>query len=355
MTADRPFPVPTDLAGIGWDDRWAGLAASSPGDAPGRVLQVDRGLATVLTATGPVRVGLGGGLLERVAADSVAGPATGDWVLLRTWADDRVTLERVLPRRTSVVRAGAGERSEGQVLVSNATVVAVVVAAVPDPAVAKVERLLALAWASAARPLLVLAKADLAPDAADVLAELAADAPGVEAVAASALTGQGVDRLRAAVGTTGTLALLGSSGAGKSSLANAVVGASVLRTRRIRADGRGRHTSVRRELVPLPGGGCVIDTPGLRGAGMVGTDAGVAAVFADVEELATVCRFDDCAHEDEPGCAVAAAVDSGALPLRRLEAWRRLQRELVWMARRSEARRRRLRRRVRPPADPASR
>jgi ribosome biogenesis GTPase len=348
VTADRPTPVSADLAGIGWDDAWARLAASSPGDDPGRVLQVDRGLATVCTATGPVRVGLGGGLLQLVAADRVAAPATGDWVMLRTWPDQRVTLERVLPRRTGVVRAGAGKRAEGQVLVSNATVAAVVVGAVPDPGVAKIERLLALAWTSGARPLLVLAKADLAPDATDVLADLAADAPGVETVAASSRTGQGIDRLRATVGDSGTLALLGSSGVGKSSLANAMVGAPVLRTRRIRTDGRGRHTSVRRELVRLPGGGCVVDTPGLRGVGMAGTDAGAAAVFTDVAELATVCRFDDCSHRDEPGCAVAAAVDSGVLPLRRLEAWRRLQRELAWMEQRQQARRRRTRRRVRP-------
>lgn len=348
MAADRPPPVPADLTGLGWDDAWARLAASSPGDEPGRVMQVDRGLTTVHTAGGTVRVGLGGGLLALVAADRVAAPATGDWVMLRTWSDRRLTLERVLPRRTSVVRAGAGERAEGQVLVSNATVAAVVVATVPDPGVAKVERLLALAWASGARPMLVLTKADLTPDAADLLADLAADAPGVETVAASSRTGEGIDRLRAAVGTSGTLALLGSSGVGKSSLANAMVGAPVLRTRRIRTDGRGRHTSVRRELVRLPGGGCVVDTPGLRGAGMAGTDAGVAAVFTDVEESATVCRFDDCAHRDEPGCAVAAAVDSGALPLRRLEAWRRLQREQAWMEQRRQARQRRTRRRIRP-------
>jgi ribosome biogenesis GTPase len=116
------------------------------------------------------------------------------------------------------------------------------------------------------------------------------------------------------------------------------VGAPVLRTKQIRDDGRGRHTSVRRELVLLPGGGCVVDTPGLRGVGMAGTDAGVRAVFTDVEELGRGCRFADCAHDGEPGCAVKAAVESGALPLRRLEAWQRLQRELAWMARRRDAR-----------------
>ena len=336
---DAPFPQrPVDLTGLGWDDAWADLAAASPADVPGRVVRVDRGLATVLTAGGLVRAGLSGGVLEAVATDRVAGPATGDWVLVRFWADDRVTLERVLARRTSVVRAGAGKSAEAQVLVSNADLAAVVVGAIPDPGLAKVERLLALAWASGARPLLLVAKADLVTDAAALVAELAADAPGVETFAVSVVTGEGMERLRGVVGTSKTLALLGSSGVGKSSLVNALVGAAVLRTRTIREDGRGRHTSVRRELVPLPDGGSVVDTPGLRGVGLAGMDAGVASVFPDLEQLARACHFSDCTHDGEPGCAVAAAVDSGVLAVRRLEAWLRLQREQAWMARRRDAR-----------------
>jgi len=339
VTPALPHPgTGLGLSALGWDDEWADLAATKGVGVPGRVTRVDRGLATALTRRGMMRAGLGGALLDAVAADRLQAPVTGDWVLLRRWPDDRVTLETVLPRRTSLLRAGAGERSEGQLLAANATVAAVVVGLLPDPGRAKIERLLAVAWASGARPMLVLTKADLVGDGAELAAELSSEAPGVETVVVSAVTGQGVGRLREAAGRNGTLVLLGSSGAGKSSLVNALVGAEVLTVRQIRADGRGRHTSVRRELVPLPGGGCVVDTPGLRGVGLVESSAGVAAVFSDVEELAAACRFRDCAHRTEPGCAVLAAVESGVLAPRRLEAWRTLQREQAWMARRADAR-----------------
>lgn len=339
MTPAPPHHGPgPSLPALGWDDRWADLANASGDGVPGRVLRVDRGLSTVLTRQGVLRVGLGGALLDAVAADRLRAPVTGDWVLIRRWPDHRTTLEAVLPRRTSLLRAGAGERSEGQLLAANATVVAVVVGLLPDPGMAKVERLLAVAWASGARPMLVLTKADLVRDGAELAAELAAEAPDVQTVLVSGLTGQGVGRLRAAAGVDGTVVLLGSSGAGKSTLVNALVGAEVLAVRQIRVDGRGRHTTVRRELVPLPGGGCVVDTPGLRGVGLVDSAAGVAAVFCDLEELASACRFPDCAHRTEPGCAVLAAVGSGALRPRRLEAWRMLQREQAWMARRGDAR-----------------
>ncbi len=327
------------LTGLGWDAAWAELAAAAAGDdVPGRVVRVDRGLATVLTAQGVCRAGLGGDLLDEVATDRTQAPVTGDWVLVRTWPDDRITVEAVLPRRTGLFRAVASERSESQLLAANATVAAVVVGLLPDPALAKVERLLAVAWASGARPLLVLTKADLVGDAHEVAAELAADAPGVETLVVSTVTGEGIEQLRAAAGSSGTVVLLGSSGAGKSSLVNALVGTDVLAVRRIRADGRGRHTSVRRELVPLPGGGCVVDTPGLRGVGLVDTVEGVAAVFSDIDALAGTCRFRDCTHTSEPGCGVLEAVDTGTLPSRRLDAWRTLQRELAWMARRRDAR-----------------
>jgi ribosome biogenesis GTPase len=208
----------------------------------------------------------------------------------------------------------------------------------PAPAVSRIERLVALAWESGAQPLVILTKADLVPDAHLVAEDVAAATPGVEVIVCSTVTGEGLERIREIVDGNGTIALLGSSGHGKSSLTNALVGTEVLAIKEIRDDGRGRHTSVRRELVVLPGGGAVIDTPGLRGIGLIDADEGVAATFADVEALIGQCRFNDCSHRSEPGCAVRAALESGTLPQRRYESWQKLQREMAWMASRKDAR-----------------
>lgn len=314
--------------------RWAAAAGASVG----RVMRVDRGLASVLTETGSHRASVGGGLLARMAADRSEAPCTGDWCLLRDWPDHRTTIERVLPRRTAVVRAAAGEQSHGQVLCANVDIAGLVVGLHPLPTMSKVERLVALAWKSGARPLVVLTKADLVTDADQVAEDVAGAAAGAEVTVVSARTGEGIDALRARLAGRLTLALLGASGHGKSSLVNALVGAELLTTRAIREDGRGRHTSVRRELVPLPGGGAVIDTPGLRAVGLIAAERGLALTFADVEDLASRCRFGDCGHQGEPGCAVAQAVERGDLSLRRFESWVHLQRELRWIASRTDAR-----------------
>lgn len=314
--------------------RWSGASDA----AVGRVTRVDRGVTSVLTETGPVRATLGGSLLSRVSHDPTEGPATGDWCLVRSWPDHRLTIERVLPRRTAVVRAVAGEQSHGQVLCANVDLAAVVVALHPLPVIAKIERLLALSWESGARPLVILTKADLVGDADLVAEDVAGAAPDVDVLVVSTRTGLGVEELRGRIDGRLTMAMLGASGHGKSSLTNALVGASVLATRTIRDDGRGRHTSVRRELVPLPDGGAVIDTPGLRGVGLIDAERGMAHTFADVEAFSSSCRFRDCAHQSEPGCAVRDAVERGALPLRRFESWQHLQRELRWIASRKDAR-----------------
>lgn len=300
--------------------------------------RVDRGRCLVMGEHGLVRASLGAGVLESMARDATHGPCTGDWCVLRYWPDGPVTVDEVLPRRTAVVRADVAGRSHGQVLAANLDIVAVVVGLLPEPVIGKVERLLALAWESGATPLIVLTKADLAPDAEDIREDVAAAAPGVEVLVCSTATRRGVAELRTLIGNSKTLGLLGPSGAGKSTLVNALVGSDVLLARPIRADGRGRHTSVRRELVVLPGGGAVVDTPGMRGVGLVGATAGMAATFADVEALVASCRFNDCAHDGEPGCAVVAAVEDGRLPVRRLESWHRLQREIAWMTVRADAR-----------------
>lgn len=316
-------------------------AALAPyGLTAGRVSRVDKGLCTVLTADGPLRASWSAGLLAEIAGDATAAPCTGDWVGVCRWPDDPVTIEVVTPRRTSIVRAEAGRTSAGQVLAANVDVVAIVVGLVPEPNLGRVERFLTLAWDSGARPVVILTKSDLVHDADDQAADVRMNALGVEVLACSAVTGEGLERVRALCDEDRTTALIGPSGAGKSSLVNALAGADVLAVRAIRADGKGRHTSARRELVALPGGGVLIDTPGLRGVGLHESGEGLAAVFADIEELAARCRFADCGHASEPDCAVRAALDDATLPVRRYESWLRLQREAAWMTRRAAVRRR---------------
>ena len=327
------------LPQLGWDNSWRELAAEYADQGiPGRVARVDRGLCTVLTATGVVRASWGAALLDSVALDPLLAPCTGDWAVVRRWPDGPVTVETVLARRSAVVRAEAARTSVGQVLAANVDVVALVVALHPEPNLGRIERLLTLAWQSGARPMVALTKTDLVADADLIADDVRTAAPEVTVVCCSTVTGQGLDVVRRAIGPNGTVALLGASGHGKSSLTNALVGADVLTVRTIRDDGKGRHTSVRRELIPLPGGGAVIDTPGLRGVGLHDADDGLTATFPDIAALASGCHFTDCTHQHEPGCGVRAAVEAGELGARRLSSWAKLQREALWIAARSDAR-----------------
>ncbi|MFI6293958.1 ribosome small subunit-dependent GTPase A [Nonomuraea sp. NPDC050790] len=301
------------------------------GLVPARVSRVDRGLCAVVTGSGPMRATFA----APYPHDPLLMPCTGDWAALRPGgAPHLVTL---LPRHSVIVRSSASGSSHGQVLATNVdTVVIAVSLAVPLDA-AKLERLLALAWESGAQPVIVLTKADLAADPEAVRAEAGALAPGVDILVTSVTTGHNLDTLAALL--HGTTVLLGPSGAGKSSLGNTLLGEEVLATGAVRAqDGKGRHTTVRRELVPLPGGGVLIDTPGLRGISLHDAAEGLEQVFAEIEELAAHCRFDDCAHDTEPGCAVQAAIEAGELPERRLRSYRKLLRENAWAAARTDAR-----------------
>ncbi|WP_246083298.1 ribosome small subunit-dependent GTPase A [Nonomuraea diastatica] len=233
--------------------------------------------------------------------------------------------------RGVIVRSSAPRSSHGQALAANVdtAVLAVSLAGPLNPG--RVERLLALAWESGALPVIVLTKADQSADPGSYAAEVARLAPGVEIITTSAVSGQGLDVLTAML--TGTVVVLGPSGAGKSALGNALLGAEILATGAVRAqDGKGRHTTVRRQMVPLPGGGVLIDTPGLRGIGLVDADDGLEQTFAEE------CRFSDCGHDSEPGCAVQEAIVSGDLSERRLESYRKLQRENAWATSRNDAR-----------------
>jgi ribosome biogenesis GTPase / thiamine phosphate phosphatase len=327
-----------DLELLGWDGAFAGQFApwAEGGHQPGRVLAAHRGGGLVATGDGELLT-RATGRLRHLAGPSVADlPAVGDWVALR---DGRI--HAVLPRRTALTRRVPGSNAGEQVLAANVDLVVIVVAPGRDANPRRVERLLALAWESGARPVVVLGRADLCPDwgtdVASELAGLAAVAPGVQVMALSCYTGQGVEEIAAMLAPGRTAVLLGSSGVGKSTLVNRLAGRDLLATGELRDDGRGRHTTTARQLVVLAGGGMVIDTPGLRELGLW-SDAGggTAAAFGDVEELAAGCRFDDCRHQTEPGCAVRAALEDGRLAADRFAAWEKLQRELAWVERRAD-------------------
>jgi len=303
-----------------------------------RVCRVDRGAVDVLLADGSVARAVIPHALHAAGLDDPAAlPTVGDRVRVDPDGGLGVEVGEVLPRSALFVRAVADERSRVQVLAANLDVVAITLACFPYPDLGRLERFLALAWESGSQPAVLLTKSDLVADLDDLLAEVVAVAPGCAVLAVSALTGQGVAEVRALCGD-GLMALLGSSGAGKSSLLNALAGQEVMAVQEIRQDGKGRHTTVHRELVLLAGGGAVIDSPGLRSVGLAAVDEGLDRAFDEISGLAEGCRFGDCAHDGEPGCAVAAALESGSLDARRLESWRKLRREAAYMARRVDAR-----------------
>jgi ribosome biogenesis GTPase len=271
-------------------------------------------------------------------------PAVGDWVAVAT-GDDTAVIQAVLPRRTAFTRnasdstrRGGLRLSEDQVLAANVDVAFVVAGLDGDFNLRRLERYLAVAWSGGAMPVIVLNKSDVAADLEGLRVAAEAVAPGVDVWAVSALTGDGVEALRDAhLGRGRTAVVLGSSGVGKSTLVNALLGSERQRTAAVREDdSRGRHTTTHRELVRLPGGALLIDTPGIRSLGVAGASEGIDPAFADIAELAAECRFGDCRHAAEPGCAVQAALADGRLSGDRFESHRKLEREAAHVARASD-------------------
>ncbi|MEV0477318.1 ribosome small subunit-dependent GTPase A [Streptomyces prunicolor] len=335
MTSTSAFLA---LARYGWDDAWADEFAryDAEGLLAGRVIRVDRGQCDVVTADGTLRADTA----FVTPNDPMRVVCTGDWVAVEPAGNPRY-VRTYLPRRTAFVRSTSSKRAEGQILAANVDHAIVAVPLTGDLDLGRIERFLALAWESGAQPVVVLTKADLVPDAVTLsylVKDVETTAPGVPVLTVSAATGEGIDVL-AAVAAGGTSVLLGQSGAGKSTLANALIGEDAMEVQATRdVDGKGRHTTTTRNLLALPGGGVLIDTPGLRGVGLWDAQTGVGQVFAEIEELAGRCRFQDCAHVAEPGCAVLAAVDSGDLSERRLDSYRKLMRENQWIVAKTDAR-----------------
>ncbi|AMW13678.1 GTPase RsgA [Streptomyces qaidamensis] len=326
------------LQPYGWDAGWETEFGpyEAEGLLPGRVVRVDRGQCDVVTADGPLRADTA----FVTPHDPLRVVCTGDWVAVEPGGNPRY-VRTCLPRRTAFVRSTSSQRSEGQILAANVDHAVIAVSLAVELDLGRIERFLALAWESGAQPVVALTKADLVPDAVTLsylVQDVETSAPGVAVVPVSSVGGEGLDTLAAIVGG-GTSVLLGQSGAGKSTLANALLGEDVMDVQATRdVDGKGRHTTTTRNLLALPGGGVLIDTPGLRGVGLWDAETGVGQVFSEIAALAERCRFHDCAHEAEPGCAVLAAIDTGELPERRLQSYRKLQRENQRIVAKTDAR-----------------
>lgn len=306
------------------------------GRVPGRVVRVDRGFPLIATGTQFVRAEHATELIKTATSLAVVG----DWVALApARGHEMAIIEDILPRTGSFSRSDPGEQTGMQTLAANIDVVFVVQSLSGRSVnVRRLEREMALVWGSGATPVIVLTKSDLVDDLDAILADVAEAAPGVDVIVESAVTGEGVEDIRARIPRGTTAVLLGGSGVGKSTLVNRLVGTEIQETGEVRAvDDKGRHTTVAREMVFLPDGGIIIDTPGMRGLALWDSE-GLSSAFPDIMGFAAHCKFRDCTHTDEPGCAVLAAVESGDLPARRLESYRDLVGELETLAARQEVR-----------------
>lgn len=329
------------LEDLGYSDRWSAWFAdcADPGLEPARVARVDRGSVLAATAAGIVRAEVSA-RLRREARGPEDFPAVGDWVALDpAESHETALIEHVLPRSSAITRGEPGSGSGVQVIAANVDTVFIVHPLEGDPNVRRIERELAVAWDGGAVPVVVLTKADLVDDADAAKEQVEASALGVDVVVTSAITGVGMDAV-ASYATQGlTVALIGPSGAGKSTLVNALLGEERQATGEVRAgDGRGRHVTVARELVGLPAGGVLLDTPGLREIAVVDAGDGIDAAFPDIEALAADCRFRDCTHAGEPGCGVDAAIERGDLAQERLDSFHKLRRESQVAAMKTDAR-----------------
>jgi ribosome biogenesis GTPase len=330
------------LSRLGWDDEWErtfGEWASKANVHPARVVIEFNYLYRVALAGGELEAVLAGRLKHRATSRGEL-PAVGDWVVLRKRPDeDRGAIVAVLPRRSRFSRRMAGNVTDEQVVAANVDVIFIVMSLDADFSLRRLERYLLLARESGAAPVVLLTKPDVCDDVPAHVAEVVAVTGDVPVHVASPKLNQGIDQVASYLIAGRTGALLGSSGVGKSSIINRLIGEDVRKTRDVReADSKGRHTTMHRELVVLPNGGLVIDTPGMRELQLWEVGEAVGETFDDVEALAAGCRFTDCRHRDEPRCAVKAAVSDGRLSADRLESYLKLQDELAYLARQQDER-----------------
>jgi ribosome biogenesis GTPase / thiamine phosphate phosphatase len=306
---------------------------------PARVTLEHRELYQVMTTDGE-RFAEVSGRFRYQAAERGDFPAVGDWVMISDRKDDgRATVHAILPRFSKFSRKAAGHTTDEQVVAANVDTVFLVMALNRDFNLRRLERYLIMAWESGASPVIVLSKADLCDNLEARLLEVEHIALGVPIAAVSALTGAGVETVTSYLRPGETVVLLGSSGVGKSTLTNALVGESVQVVQAIRdGDDRGRHTTTSRELIALPSGALLIDTPGMRELQLWDADEGMTGAFADIDALADACQFRDCQHTNEPGCAISQAISNGELDVDRYQSYLKLQRELAYLVRKEDQR-----------------
>lgn len=317
-----------NLASVGWNaelDEWAAEFADAATVSKGRIARTTRGYCVVFTGGEAVMA-----KSSSVRSKTGVAPSTGDFVTVIDDPEDGPTIGQIAPRSTALSRRAPGRVPEPQVLASNIDDIFVMHGLDRPLNLRRIERQLVIAWDSGASPVILLTKVDEVDHEDEAIASVQRAAPGVEIIATSTVTGQNISRIREHFTGTRTIALIGLSGIGKSTLVNELSDGVVQRTGEVRAkDQRGRHTTVTRDLIPLPGGGIVIDTPGIREVGLWQSHTGLAKTFPEIAEASADCRFVDCDHQAEPGCAVVVARMDGLVLERRLDHWRDLQAELV--------------------------
>ncbi|TDL31497.1 ribosome small subunit-dependent GTPase A [Jeotgalibacillus sp. S-D1] len=328
-----------ELVKIGWNEDWQSKAEDKSPLIPGRIIVEHKRLYRIFTSHG-VLLGEVSGKFRHEAAVREDYPAVGDWVMVSPYIDEeKAIIHHILPRTSKFSRKMAGETAGEQIVAVNVDVVFLVMAMNQDFNLRRLERYLLTAWESGANPVIILSKSDLCEDAAQKIQETESVAMGVPIIACSVVSEMGLDHLLTHINTGTTVAVMGSSGVGKSSIINYLLGEEKMVTNDIRLDdGKGKHTTTHRELFVLPDGGVIIDTPGMRELQLWESDDGIVQGFQDIEALAEECQFRDCLHENEPNCAVIRAIEDGTLPKERLSSYRKLQKELAYIERKSNKR-----------------